>query len=421
MMNYILKGDFIYTNEKKQLIEKNNCFCIVEDGISLGIFDKIPSKYSTYELKDYTGRVITPGLIDLHLHAPQYNYRGVGGDKELLDWLNTYTFPEEAKFKDLEYANKSYDILVDDLKKSFTTRAVIFSSIHLESSLLLADKLEKSGLITYVGKVNMDRNSPDYYIESTAESTLNTISFLRGMLNFKRTFSIITPRFVPTCSDSLLKNLGEIVSKYKVPVQSHLSENRGEIDWVSNLNKKSKFYGDAYDMFGLFGTKSKTIMAHCVSSSKEEIELMKKQEVYIAHCPSSNENLASGIAPVKMYLEKGLNVGIGTDFAGGHHISVFDEMCEALQVSKLHFRYIDQERKPLTIAEVLYMATLGGGKFFGKVGSFEAGYSFDAIVLDDSSMRSAINFTLKERLERIIHISSEVKLVNKFVAGREIK
>ena len=421
MNSFCLKGDFIYADKNKNLIEKEDSYCVVINNVSKGIFKEIPFKFKDLPLKDYSGKVITPGLIDLHLHAPQYNYRGVGGDKELLDWLNTYTFPEEAKFSNLEYADASYDILVNDLKKSFTTRAVIFSSIHTESSLLLAKKLENSGLITYVGKVNMDRNSPDFYIETTEESTLNTVSFIRGMKKFKYTYPIITPRFVPTCSDGLLSNLGELVSKYNIPVQSHLSENRGEISWVSELNKKSKFYGDAYDMFGLFGSNSKTIMAHCVSSSDLEIDLMKKNNVYIAHCPSSNENLASGIAPVKRYLEEGLNIGLGTDFAGGHHISLFDEMCEALQVSKLHYRYLDKDKKPLTIGEVFYMATLGGGSFFGKVGSFENGYSFDAIILDDSKMKSCLKFSLKERLERIIHINSEVSLVDKYVAGRLVK
>ena len=226
-------------------------------------------------------------MTDLHVHAPQYSFRGLGMDLELLDWLNVNTFPEEAKYSNIEYAKKAYSIFVEDLKKEATTRACIFATINNESTLLLMEMLEKSNLCTYVGKVNMDRNSSEDLCEESAEISLEeTDKWIADALKrFKNTKPILTPRFVPSCSDELMKGLGILQKKYKLPVQSHLSENLSEISWVKKLNPKSNCYGDAYDMFGLFGGSGKTVMAHCVYSTEEEIELMKKNKVFIAHCP----------------------------------------------------------------------------------------------------------------------------------------
>ena len=258
-------------------------------------------------------------MVDLHVHAPQYTFRGLGMDLELLEWLNINTFPEEAKYKNIEYAEKAYKLFVDDLKSGTTTRACIFATIHNEATLLLMELLEKSNLCTYVGRVNMDRNSSENLCESSAQTSLEETNtwILKSMEKFKKTKPILTPRFVPSCSDKLMDGLGIIQRKFHLPVQSHLSENISEVSWVKKLNPKSYCYGDAYDMFGLFGGNGKTVMAHCVHSTEEEIELMKKNKVFIAHCPESNINLSSGIAPIRKYLKLGMNVGLGSDVAGG--------------------------------------------------------------------------------------------------------
>ena len=197
---------------------------------------------------------------------------------------------------------------------------MIFGTIHRDATLLLMDQLEQSGLVTYVGKVNMDRNCPDYLREESAEeSGIQTVEWIKDVLHkkYQNTMPILTPRFTPSCSDELMENLKKIQMYYQIPVQSHLSENPGEIAWVKELCPWSEFYGDAYDRFGLFGADCKTVMAHCVYSGKEEQQRMKENGVFIAHCPESNMNLSSGVAPVRTFLEEGLHVGIGSDVAGG--------------------------------------------------------------------------------------------------------
>jgi cytosine/adenosine deaminase-related metal-dependent hydrolase len=185
-----------------------------------------------------------------------------------------------------------------------------------------------------------------------------------------------------------MEELREIQMAYGIPVQSHLSESKGEIDFVKFLRPENSFYADSYNEFDLFGknddinTDVKTVMAHCVWSTDEEVELIRQNGVFVAHCPASNMNLTSGIAPIRKYLERGLYIGLGSDVAGGHSDSVFRAVTDAIQVSKMYYRMVDENCKPLVFSEAFYLATKGGGAFFGKVGSFEEGYEFDAVILE---------------------------------------
>lgn len=407
-----LKGNIVYSKVQDVLEICENGFLIYGGNKIIGVYKELPEKYKDIPIEDYEERLIIPGLMDLHVHAPQYAFRGLGMDMELLDWLNTNTFPEESKYRDLEYAEKAYKIFVENLRQGATTRACIFATIHRQSTLLLMDLLEEAGLSVMVGKVNMDRNSPEYLIETTEESVDETIRWLNDVLerNYKRTKPILTPRFIPSCTDELMKSLKTIQMKYQLQMQSHLSENFGEISWVQELCPDSAFYGDAYDQFGLFGKECKTVMAHCVHSDEREIERMKENGVFIAHCPESNMNLSSGVAPIRTYLEKKLNVGIGSDVAGGATENLFMAMAHAIQVSKLRWRLMDDALKPLTVPEVFYMATKGGGAFLGHVGSFEPGYEVDIVVLDDSRLKHPQELTVQQRLERMIYFSDELVL-----------
>ena len=165
----------------------------------------------------------------------------------------------------------------------------------------------------------------------------------------------------------------------------------------------------------------KTVMAHCVWSGDKEIELMKNNGVFVCHCPASNMNVASGIAPIRTYLDRGLKVGLGSDVAGGHSDSIFRAITDAIQVSKMYFRLVNEEHKPLVFSEAFYLATKGGGAFFGQVGSFEEGYEFDAVVMDDSVLVHPQSLTLAERMERAVYLGlDEKKVTAKFVAGRKI-
>ena len=420
---FILKGNVVYSKNKDELRILKDHYLISESGLVKGVFEKVPPEYAQVSVSDYGECLIIPGLTDLHVHAPQYTFRAMGMDMELLEWLETNTFPEEAKYQDLEYARRAYRIFTDNLKRSVTTRACIFGTIHRDATLLLMDQLEQSGLVTYVGKVNMDRNCPDYLREESAEeSGIQTVEWIKDVLHkkYQNTMPILTPRFTPSCSDELMENLKKIQMYYQIPVQSHLSENPGEIAWVKELCPWSEFYGDAYDRFGLFGADCKTVMAHCVYSGKEERQRMKENGVFIAHCPESNMNLASGIAPIRKYMQEGLKVGLGSDVAGGTKEDMFAAMMHAIQCSKLRWRVIDDTLAPQTASQVFYLATKGGGEFFGKVGSFEPGYEFDAVVLDDSRLKDVEPVSVADRIERFIYLEQEEDIRAKYVAGKEV-
>ena len=388
MNSFVLKGNLCYSESADRIRLIPNGYLVCEDGVCRGAFETLPEQYANLPLRDFGDRIIIPGLIDLHVHAPQFAFRGLGMDMELLDWLNTYTFPEESKYAELAYADRAYMQFVDHLHRSATTRAAVFATTHVPATELLMEKMEASGLVSYVGKVNMDRNSPDYLRETDAAASVAATEewICHTRDRFENTKPILTPRFVPSCTDELLRGLRGLVEKYDLPVQSHLSENYGEIAWVQELCPDSKFYGDAYDRFGLFGGDHRCIMAHCVHSDERELELMKKNGVFVAHSPLSNANLASGIAPVGRYLERGLQVALASDVAGGETENLFAEMAAAIRVSKLRWRLTDQSVKPLSVDQAFYIATRGGGEFFGKVGAFEDGFELDAVVLDDTAL-----------------------------------
>lgn len=423
MKSFVIKGDICYSENIDTLITLKDHYLVCENALCKGIYTELPLEYSSLEFFDYSGKLIIPGMTDLHTHAPQFAFRSLNMDSELLDWLNNSAFKEEAKYSDNNYALKAYEIFADTLRHSVTTRACIFATIHIDATKILMDLLEKTGLLTYVGKVNMDRNSPNELCEESAEkSAEDTVRWINDTTEkLQNTYPILTPRFIPSCSDELMIKLGEIQREYNLPVQSHLSENKDEIKWVQELCPNSKNYGDAYDSFGLFGKNAKTVMAHCVYSTDEEVELMKDNGVFVAHCPASNTNLSSGIAPIKRYLEKGLKVGLGTDMAGGHSDSLFRAIADTVQMSKLYYRLVDSTTKPVTFNEAFYLATKSGGEFFGKVGSFETDYEFDAVVIDDSVLPHPQELTVYERLQRAVYLNADCKgLFAKFVKGKKI-
>ena len=305
---FSLKGDILWSRTPDTLAVCPGHYVVCEDGRCAGVFPALPERFSGIPVYDYSDRLIIPGLVDLHAHAPQYAFRALGMDLELLEWLDTQTFPQEARYADLDYARRAYTLFVDDLRRSSTTRAVLFGTLHVDATLTLMGLLEDSGLITRVGKVNMDRNSPDCLREESAAASLAaTRQWLDGCRDFTRSRPILTPRFIPSCSDALMEGLRDLQRETGLPVQSHLSENQGEIAWVAELCPDSAGYGDAYDRFGLFGGDGcPTIMAHCVWSDEAERARMKQNGVFVAHCPQSNVNLSSGIAPVRAFLDEGL-------------------------------------------------------------------------------------------------------------------
>ena len=222
----ILHGNILFSKSYDELVTYEDSYLIVENGKVREICSVLPEQYKGAEVTDYGKGVIIPAFSDLHVHASQYIERGLGMDMLLSDWLNQYTFPQEARFADMDYARPIYDAFIDDMIRHGTFHACIFATIHREATSYLIRRMEERGLYGYVGKVNMDIASPDYLCETVEESLRETEQYLADCTGHKTAKPIITPRFAPTCSEALVKGLGALGKKYQVGLQTHLVESR---------------------------------------------------------------------------------------------------------------------------------------------------------------------------------------------------
>lgn len=397
-----------------------NSYLIMEEGKVSEITPNLPTKYRLDQVEDMGEALIIPGFVDLHLHAPQWQNVGVGYSEELLTWLNKYTFPLESTFSDVEVAKAQYQEVINALWEVGTTRSCIMATRHMEATDLLMTLFRQSGLGAYIGKVNMDRNAEKPLVEDTESSIKETKMLIEkykaehNLVNY-----MITPRFVPSTTSRLMQTLGELAEVHDLPVQSHLDENRSEVNWVRSLHPESLSYAEVYEKYGLLRT-GRTIMAHCIYCTEEEVALLKRKDVYLAHCAHSNFNLSSGIMPLRQYLKAGLKVGLGSDISGGHTLDMRENIVGTLQASKMHW-LSQPEDEALRFCEAFYLATKGGGSFFGKVGSLEEGYEGDVLVVDDLEGKGESNYSIEERLEQFIYAGSKDQIQKRYVRGIEIK
>ena len=421
IMKKIYKAHILFTKEQSRFeVLENGYVAVGADGCVTGVAADLASLDSTdAEIIDFGDRLLIPAMNDLHVHAPQYRNQGIAMDLELLPWLQNYTFPEEMKYADMAYAERMYRRFVRDLWRFGTMRACVFATIHTDSTRLLMRLFQEAGMGALVGKVGMNRNCPEGLSERVDDMVAGYESLISEFNGEPMSLvrPIITPRFIPSCSSEMLQACGQLADKYQLPVQSHLSENKDEIAWVQELEPESTSYGDAYDRYGLFG-QTPTIMAHCVWTDGDELALMKRRGVVVAHCPTSNFNVASGMAPIRKFLDEGLRVGLGSDISGGHDLNIFRMMVYAIQVSKMHYQQ-NHERAFLSLSEAFWIATKSAGRFFGRVGSFEPGYEFDALVIDDGDLNHD-HYSLLHRLERYIYLGDDRQILHRFCRGKEI-
>lgn len=290
-MTQVLRGNIVQAPQLGKLDIREHGYLVLEDGVVQGVYDALPEAFASAPLTDYGDRLIMQSFADMHLHAPQYPMLGMGMDLPLLDWLNTYTFRTEARFADPDFARRTYRRLATDLITNGTTRVCMFSSLHTEATWILMEELERAGVTGFVGKVNMDRNGlPGILQETTEQSISETLRWLDGC-RFDHIKPIITPRFTPSCTDELMAALGRIARDRGLYVQSHLSENRGEIAWVRELHPDCPQYWESYDKFGLW--KDHTVMAHCVYSDARECQAIRRAGVVVAHSPAPTSTCAA--------------------------------------------------------------------------------------------------------------------------------
>lgn len=398
--------------------------CVGDDGCVEGIYEQLPSCYAAAHVTDFGDHLLIPAFCDMHVHAPQYRNMGVAMDEELLQWLNKYTFPEEIRFAEMEHAQRMYSRFVHELWMQGTMRSAVFATSHIPATLVLADMFLQSGMGAYIGLVGMNRNCPQPLICDTEQHLAGLQTLIQYLHDRQKDEinplckPIVTPRFIPSCTPDMLEQLGRMAQQYSLPVQSHLSENMAEIEWVKELEPDAPTYAHAYHKYGLFG-QTPTLMAHCCYTDGEEKELMRQSNVIAVHCPTSNSNLASGIAPIKQLLQANIPVALGTDVSGGNNLSVLRTIQYAIQLSKLQYAQYKRTVPFISLSEAFYMATKAGGSFFGNVGAFLKGYEFDALVVNDQYLNHD-NYSLLHRIERYVYLGDDRDIVVRFCRGKEV-
>jgi guanine deaminase len=425
-IDLLIYGSYYHSMQFSSLEYQKDVYIGVEKGVILFIQPSIPDGFAPRKTiildKD---QFLIPGFIDTHIHAPQYVFTGTGYDKGLLDWLNTYTFPQESKFKNKSFAKNVYDKVVSKTLSNGTTCASYYATIHTDSSILLAEICMNLGQRAFIGKVNMDRNSPDYYIETTQESICETERFIKAVqdLDCDWVTPCITPRFAPSCTELLMKSLGELASKYDLPIQSHLSESINEINWVKELHPDVDLYSLVYAKYGLLNDK--TIMAHCIHSDFNERKVLFDHKVGISHCPSSNFCLHSGTLNVRrLYNDGFIKLGLGTDCSGGYSPNMFDAMRQSIIASKvtsINSVGPDQPFKSFGYKEAFYMATLGGARVMNlenKIGRFQVGMEFDALLIDLKGIDIFEHDDEWTSFEKLIYLGDDRNIKKVFVFGK---
>jgi guanine deaminase len=384
------------------------------------------------------GQFLLPGLIDLHVHAPQWPQLGLALDLPLEDWLQTHTFPLEARCADAEYAAAVYESLVEGLLANGTTTALYYASIHLPATQKLADICLRRMQRALIGRVAMDNPAqcPDYYRDASAEiaeaQTRAFIAYVRSMPGNQAGLisPVITPRFIPSCTDELLLKLGALAQETGVHVQTHCSESDWEHRFV--LDRCGVTDTAALEKFGLLSRR--TILAHGNFIDDDDIALIRKYGAAIAHCPLSNVYFSDAVFPLRRILQRGVHVGLGSDVAGGGSPSILDNARYAVMASRMLEAGVDpqisrqQRRRADSRIDALtafWLATAGGGIALDlQVGLFREGFAFDAILIDanipNTNLRIERRNTPEEILQKIIYNAARANIRDVWVANRPV-
>ncbi|KAJ3150135.1 hypothetical protein HDU89_003223 [Geranomyces variabilis] len=410
------------------------------DGLTATLSSHNASSAQVRRLPVHT--LLIPGLIDTHVHAPQYVFTGTGYTLPLLSWLAKYTFPQEKKFASRAHAQEMYPRAVRRSLRCGTTTAAWYGTLHVDATDVLARTCVDAGQRAFVGKVCMDRNGGEGYVEeSPAKSLIDTKKWLEDFEALKcgdRVRPIVTPRFAVSCTSELLTGLGDLArERGGLHIQTHLAENRAECAFVKELFPASESYAGVYRDHGLLTPR--TVLAHCVHLSDADRKMLRETGAGVSHCPVSNFGLDSGVCDVRALLEAGCKVGLGSDVAGGWSMSIVEAMRSAIVASRVvgHVKHAAATHAhphvALSLAETFYLATLGGAKLLdidSTTGNFAPGKEFDALVVnldaggsEDSGARPVEIFDhddAAEMFEKFVFISDDRNISEVYVAGRRV-
>ena len=392
---------------------------VIEDGKvkNLGeASDILPTLVGVVNVVEYKDHLIIPGMIDTHIHYPQVEVIASYGE-QLLDWLNNYTFPAERQFEDKEYASNIANFFLDELLKCGTTTALVFGTVHKQSVEAFFEASEKRNTRMICGKVMMDRNAPDFLCDTPDSSYEDSKSLIDTWHNNGRQLYAVTPRFAITSTHKQLEKAGQLIEEYPdVYMQTHISENKDEVAFVSELFPDAKDYLDVYDQYKLLGKRS--VFAHGIHLNNREHQRFRESGSSVSFCPTSNLFLGSGLLDIKQLEENQVAYSVATDVGGGTSFSMLQTLNEAYKVTQLN-------GNTLSALKSLYLATLGNAKTLqleDKIGSFKAGNEADFVVLDFNStaimaLKQSKCKTLAEKLFAMIILGDDRAVQATYVAG----
>ncbi|KAM3467489.1 hypothetical protein MY5147_007922 [Beauveria neobassiana] len=439
-------GTVIHSKSPREIaILENALLVVVDRGIIAFLEDGIPrdrvsekmkalntSEIIVTELKK--GQFIMPGFVDTHNHAPQWLHRGQGQGLHILEWLNQVAFRNESLFKDTSHARRVYPMVVEGMLRQGVTTASYYGSLHGEATRILADVCLEKGQRALVGKCNMARNAPDFYVDASVEESLQvTRDCIQHIKNLdpkgELLRHVLTPRFAICCDESLLKGLGEIAQENPtMAIQTHFNESEQEKKFTMSLFPQFTNEADLYEKFKLLNERS--ILAHCTIMTPYETQRLQDLKCGVAHCPTSNMTVGGGFmaAPIKDFLNRGMKVGLGTDSGGGYSISMLNAMRHSL-VNSFARDYLDARDggSAVTMEEAFHMATIGGARVvgFGKeIGDFQVGKQFDALLVDMTNANCSVTApleqddTMRTMLEKFIMTGDDRNIARVYVRGR---
>jgi guanine deaminase len=417
--------------------------------LEAGPFEAVLAAHPGAEVRDLRPYWILPGLVDLHSHLPQYECVALDG-LELLPWLETHIFPAESRFRDPEVAAKAARTYFRHQLAVGTTTSVVYLTVHQEAADRAFREAERCGIRGVLGKVMMDRHTPESLLEGTDASLAQSEELCQtwhgrdgGRLRYA-----FTPRFAPVCSMELMQGLSRAAERHGAYIQTHLSENLGEIERVRELFPETADYTDVYARAGMLGPR--TLLGHCIHLAPSERDRIRESGATMVHCPRSNAFIKSGIMPLRRWLSEGISVGLASDVGGGPSLDMWGEMAAACNASKLRWaeQRIHAQRlqgvegldealrarvasaldlealEPVGPTQAFHLATLHGARALGQedlIGSLDPGKEADFIVVDPARVDPAearAEVVPEEVLSRLIYRSDPAMIRATYVRGR---
>lgn len=416
----IHRGNIVFTPTPQAFVTLAHGHVVVDDdGVVVECLTDLPHRYAGSPVTDHGDRLVLPGFTDAHVHACQLPITGLQDSTELIDWLHTLTFPQEAALREVAYADTVYGLFAKALLRNGITGSIVMGSIHADATEILVDKMIAAGLRSCVAKVSRDQNAPADSVVDTAQEIADSRRFIEQTLTKSPLITVaIAPSVTMVCSRELMAALAQQAAEFGIACHMHLAENRTEVQVTLQMYPDCADFVEAYQRAGLMNTAN-TVVAHAIHLNDREKQVIRDTGILVAHCPHSNLNLLSGVMPLAEYHDLGIRVGLGSDVAAGHTLNMFQNIVGAIQSGAVN--YLSQRTtRPVLAAEAFYCATKGGGGFFGKTGSFEPGYAFDALVVDDSMWTRHRQMTLPQRIEKLIYCGDDRNIEQVYVHGRRL-